>query len=486
MKNYIDFKLCSVVVLGLGILLFSGCERDLSDDVRFATFTTNPDIFTDDPVGLTDEFFESFDPATGANPEGFGTDNDVAFEGSSSIRIDVPAPDDPDGGFIGGIFRDRGDGRNLTGFDALTFYARGSTTATIGEVGFGNDFGEDKFSVIARNIRLSTDWRKVVIPIPDPSKLVQERGMFIFSAGTESTNGFGFTFWIDELRFEKLGTLAQARPAILNGVDVEQEGFVDVPITLSELTQTFNTETGENVTVGVAPSYFNFESSNIEVAQVSELGVVSLLDTGEASITATLANVAAAGSLNLNVTGGFDFAPTPPVRDPEDVISIFSDSYANINVDFFNGFFGGSTTLGGAITVGDQNVIRYTNLNFVSVEFSNPTVDATQMTHIHVDIKVDEAVDVGDTLTIELADFGANGVADGLNSDDSVGGSTPLNNTQLASGEWIGIDIPLTSFTNGTDGGFTGLTSTSNLAQVSFVSGTISDISVDNIYLYRE
>ena len=31
--------------------------------------------------------------------------------------------------------------------------------------------------------------------------------MFIFSAGTENTNGVGYTFWIDEVKFEKIGTI---------------------------------------------------------------------------------------------------------------------------------------------------------------------------------------------------------------------------------------------------------------------------------------
>ena len=262
MKNNRYINLRSALILSLGAILFSSCEREFSDEVEFETFSTNGDIFTDAPVGLTDEFFDSFDPAGAnpANPEGFGTDDNVAFQGQSSIRVDVPAPDDPDGAFIGGIFLDRGDGRNLTGFDALTFYAKGSTTATIGEVGFGTDFTENKFAVIAQNIRLSTDWRKVIIPIPDPSKLVQERGMFFFSAGSQSTNGFGYTFWIDELRFEKLGTIAQPQPAILSGVDTQLEGFLGVPVTLGGLTQTFNLSSGQNVTVIAAPRYFNFES----------------------------------------------------------------------------------------------------------------------------------------------------------------------------------------------------------------------------------
>ena len=88
-------------------------------------------------------------------------------------------------------------------------------------------------------------------------------------------------------------------------------------------------------------------------------------------------------------------------------------------------------------------------------------------------------------MIIELVDFGGNSVPNGPGTDDSAGASPPIT-SELRSGEWVGIDIPITSFSNGTGGGFTGLTSTTNLAQVSFVSSTIADISVDNIYLYRE
>ena len=78
----------ALVLLAVISVMFA-CERGLSDDVEFASFPTTGDIFTDAPVGLTDEFFVSFDPAGGANTQGFGTDDNVAFEGSSSIRIDV-------------------------------------------------------------------------------------------------------------------------------------------------------------------------------------------------------------------------------------------------------------------------------------------------------------------------------------------------------------------------------------------------------------
>ena len=96
MKKIRLIKSKNAFLLGLILILCYGCERDISDEAVPATFPTIGDIFTDTPIGLTEEFFNSFDPAAGANVNGFGTDNAEAYEGSTSIRIDVPAPNDPD------------------------------------------------------------------------------------------------------------------------------------------------------------------------------------------------------------------------------------------------------------------------------------------------------------------------------------------------------------------------------------------------------
>ena len=456
MKNNRYINLRSTLILSLGIALFSSCEREFTDDVEFETFSTNGDIFTDAPVGLTDEFFDSFDPNAGANPEGFGTDDNVAFQGQSSIRIDVPAPDDPDGGFIGGIFLDRGEGRNLTGFDALTFYTKGSTTATIGEIGFGTDFGENKFAVVAQNIRLSTDWRKVIIPIPDPSKLVKERGMFFFSAGSQSTNGFGYTFWIDELRFEKLGTIAQSQPSILGGNEGRFPTTVGESLTISQLQQTFNLGSGINQTVIPAPSYFDFESSNPNVAFVSELGEVTVVTTGTTEISASIAGVRAEGSVLVESS------------TTAQIISIFSDLFADVPVDNFNGFFQGQGTLGGVVDENGNEIIQYTNLDFVSINFFSEEnrIDASEMTTLNLQIRVDEAVDPGDFIRLELNNF--------LNGVES-GSSFTITSSELISNEFVNFSIPLSSFQ--------GLTDKSGLGLLFFVSdGTISNISVDNIF----
>ncbi len=121
--------------------------------------------------------------------------------------------------------------------------------------------------------------------------------------------------------------------------------------------------------MSAAPSYFTFKSSDVDVARVSENGVISIVGEGTAEITAVLAGVRAQGSLTINSLGEFVPAPTP-TRNSANVISVFSDAYTNILVDFYNGFFAPfQTTLGGAVNVGGENILRYTQLNFVATEF---------------------------------------------------------------------------------------------------------------------
>lgn len=480
----------------LFLLAFSitSCERELSEKAEFATYGTTGDIFTDAPVGLTDQFFVSFDPADGANTEGFGTDESVTYQGASAIRIDVPAGDDANGGFIGGIFVDRGNGRNLTGYDALTFWAKGGTTATIGLVGFGTDFIEDKYAVGLENIRLSTDWRKYTIPIPDASKLIQEKGMFIFSAGGIGTfPETGYTFWIDELKFEKLGTLGQPQPAMANKEDRVETKFLGDKFSMADygLTQTFNLASGINQTVTAAPSYFSFTSSDIEVARVSDAGIVSLVGSGSAKITATIAGVSVAGSLTVNVAGAFPVAPTPTLAASK-VISIFSDAYTDVPVNYYNGFWEPyQTTLGGETIIDGQNVLNYTEFNFVGTQLTTP-LDISDMTHLSIDILMPEVLptNIDMLLTIKNENTAATTF-----QQQRIGGQTyqwdtrtgDINDTQTNAtfapgGAWKTIKIPIRPTTE------TSLDKTGvNLIIIENIkSSNVTNLHIDNLYFFKQ
>ncbi|MEW7290267.1 hypothetical protein [Aquimarina sp. 2304DJ70-9] len=467
-KNRKHINLKTICSLTLVLVLLYSCERDLSNDAEFATFSTVGEIFTDTPVGLGSDFYFPF---LGSKPTAFSVDDQEGYESEASMRIDVPNADDPEGNFAGAIFRVDGEGRNLTRYDALTFWAKASQGVSIGEMGFGQDFGENKFQVTKANISLGTNWAKYVIPIPDPSKLTEERGMLWYSTGTQSTGGFGYTFWLDDVQFERLGTVAQPQPAILSGATVNQDAFIDVPIQLTGLTQTFNLASGSNLTVAAAPSYFTFSSTDIDVANVNELGVVSIVDTGTATITASLGNVAASGSLELNVIGPFDFAPIPPNRDPADVVSVFSDTYTSAAIEFYNGFFipDGQTTLGGVVDVNQDEVIRYSELNFVALKTAN-RVDASAMTNIHIDIKVEDAqIDTGDFIRVLLLAQNP----DGSENEAFV----EIPSADLVVGDWISFDRPLSDFAG---------VNLSSLSLFFFISdSTVSNILVDNIYFYK-
>jgi len=368
MKNKKYFSSISILIALVCISLVS-CERDLSDEAIFATFPQNGDVFIDGfSAGLN--YFPFVD--AGADPEAFSVVSDDVFSGTSAMRFDVPAFGN---GFVGAAFNTTAN-RDLSGFDALTFYAKASKGASINEIGFGiNDSNGNKFQVSLSGLAISTNWKKYVIPIPDPSKVFNESGLLWLAEGAsfDGDEG-GYVFWLDEVKFEKLGTVAQPQPVILNGQDLVQQSFNGsvINIAASGLTQTFNVS-GENVTVSAKPGYFSFSSTDPSVATVDENGIVNVLNEGTTAIKATLGDVLAEGSLELTSGGDLPSSPTP-AQAAEDVRSIYSDSYTPVTSSNFNPGFGGSTTQTTEASLNGNNVQIYANNNFTGILFDN-TVD---------------------------------------------------------------------------------------------------------------
>ncbi|MDG1822158.1 MAG: carbohydrate-binding protein [Flavobacteriaceae bacterium] len=470
----INFKTqVAFAFVGFLALALVSCERGFSDEITLATYPETPEVFTDFPVGLTDAFFVSFDPAGGANVNGFGTDENEAYKGNSSIRIDVPDSGDPEGNYIGGIFLDRGNGRDLTNYDALTFWAKGAITAEVGLFGFGTDFQGDKYAVGLNNIALSTDWKQYTIPIPDPTKLVQEKGMFIFAAGTASTNGLGYTFWIDEIKFEKLGTIGQVRNSIFSGEDVSMSSFNDAIIQITGISQTRNLGDGTDVTVDIAAGYLDYESSDLTVAKVNELGQITIVGAGNAVITASAYGIETAGSLTLTSLGDFTL-PTAPTHAAADVISIFSDVYTNVNIDFYNGYWEPwQTTTSNDFDINGDNILSYDSFNFVGHQFSDPTVDASDMTHFHMDVYIPGTLAAGAKLKVTIKDFGANNEDGG--GDDTTQTFT-ISGADLSGDAWSSIDVALS------------LSSKTRVGQFVFENdgSDLTKLYMDNVYFYKQ
>lgn len=467
----INQKFKSVLCLVLVTIAFS-CEWSPSDEVEFATFPKNGEIFIDGfSAGL------EYLPFAGSKLDAFSVDNEEVYAGTASMRFDVPNGDNQEGNYAGAIFPDYG-GRNLTDFDALTFWAKASKATTIDLLGFGLDFTDSKYLTTKNALRLSTAWRKYIIPIPDPSKLNRLQGLFAYSTGAkpEGPTGEGYTFWIDELKFENTGTIAHPRPAIQQGANVTIQSFNGASVALSGLTITYNLGTGIDETVNAAPSFFNFNTSVARVAVPNELGIVKVLDGGRTKITAELGGVQAAGSLTINSSGAID-PPPMPTKDPSNVISLFSDAYVDVPVDFFNGFYSGSTTQTEDIEIEGNKLKFYTDLNYVGIEFNNPPVNASTMEFLHLDIWTNENPVAN--FQIKIRDRGSNGV---LNTNIFTGGPTEddkeisytVNAGSIPNKSWLSIDIPLTgNIAN----------QKNNLAQIVFI-GDI-DFLLDNLYFYK-
>jgi len=471
----------------ISAILLSSCEREPSSDIAFATYPTTAYVFTDAPIGLGTNFYFPYaagpDNPIGSKLDAWTVDNNVSYMGTASMRIDVPNGNDPKGNYAGGILRIDGEtsGRNLTGYDALTFWAKGSMAVNAGQIGFGEDFGLNKYQATMDNFILSTSWTKYIIPIPDPSKLIKLRGLLRYALASVGADKVGYSVWIDELKFEKLGTLAVPRPAIYGGQDMVQSAFNGSVFTISNLSQTFNLGNGSDQKVTVAPSYFNYSTSNPLVAQVSELGVVSIVGAGKATITAKLNGVLAKGSLTVTSAGVFPNAPAKnPLPSASNVIAVFSDQFtSNVPVDTYNGNFGGSTTQTAVLSIGSDKVLYHSNVNYAGIQFQSPTINASNMNFLHIDIYLNSAVS-NPALTFSIRDRGANGELEtniftgGAAGDDKQLDFTVPANSMVA-GKWNSIDIPLT-------GGIAG--QKSNLAQITFAGNF--NFYMDNIYFFKQ
>jgi hypothetical protein len=447
----------------------NGCKRELSGDAVLPSFGTTAEIFTDNFVGLGSNFYFPF---ADAKPNVFSVDNKEGFESFSSIRIDVPNLTDPQGTYAGAIFRIDGPGRNLTSYDALTFYVKASTGIQLGDVGYGIDYLENKYQVSTQNINVGTNWTKVVIPIPDPSKLTNERGVFWFAAGTQGTNGAGYALWFDEIKFEKLGTVGKPTSNILNGETNTIKSFIGSTINITGLNHIYNLVNGQDIVINSTPAYYTFNSSNPAVATVNDSGMVRILASGTSEITATINGSKVKGKLIVESKGDLPSAPIP-TQSPDEVLSIFSDTYINATESNFTPGFGGSTSVADILLISSGKVLQYSNNNFTGIIFNN-TIDASTLGFLHIDAYVENAStsigiqirDIGSNKTIETDIFTGNPIGDDKDKRMTLNG--------FQSGVWKSFDIPLNA----------GILNQKNNLGAIIITGGPSFI-LDNIYFYK-
>ena len=414
-------------------------------------------------------FYDAFGPSVqfsafgGSKVDALDIEYEEVYRGTAALKFTIPAPSDPSGSYAGGVFFAEVP-RDLTGFDALTFWARASTAATLNTVGLGNDnTGNSRFPATMNGLPLSTRWTKYAVPIPLPSKLSRETGLFLIAEGSEYEVGYDIYF--DDVQFERLGTIINPRPAI-NTQTVHGEIGGTLGVGGTQVTFDVN---GEDQTVLASPHYFTFTSSDNSVASVTPTGEISLVGTGTATITAALGSTQASGAVTVTVTEPPREPPPTPMVPADDVISLFSDAYDDAHVDTWSAEWDQADVADVAIM--GNAAKKYTNLNYAGIEFTSQPVDASRMTDMHVDLWTNDP----SAFRIKLVDFGGNGVFGGGDDTEHEITLTESSVPPIQAGAWNVLDIPLSDFA--------GLVNKGHLAQL-IISGASPTVYLDNIYFF--
>jgi hypothetical protein len=274
----------------------------------------------------------------------------------------------------------------------------------------------------------------------------------------------GYTIWFDEVKFEKLDDLTDPRPRMAT---LTRDVFAGTTI-IPDTTRTVFDVDEDSVVVYHFPAYFDYFSSDDEVATASD-GLIYTVGGGSATITAKLDTIDVAGSITLNVSAPPpDPAPLPTVPE-EDVISLFSDAYDDIDVDAWNTYWQYSTAQTEDFSIQGDPVKLYTELNFVGIDFSSVTVNATDMTYLHLDVWAPE----GTNFRVKIVAFSAAGGFIGeaeLTFDENT---TPA----FVPGEWSSLEIPLDDFPLAV--------SRDHLAQMVLSTDDARTVFVDNVYFHK-
>ncbi|TVR42516.1 MAG: T9SS C-terminal target domain-containing protein, partial [Bacteroidia bacterium] len=149
-------------------------------------------------------------------------------------------------------------------------------------------------------------------------------------------------------------------------------------------------------------------------------------------------------------------APTPPARNPEDVISVFSEAYTNVEGTNFNPDWGQSTQVS-IIEIQGNQTLKYENFNYQGTEFANP-LNVTQMETLHLDMWTADATSVNVFLI-------------------STGPEETAFVLPITPNQWVSYDIPLSEFA-GVD--------LEDVIQFKFDGGDgTPTLYLDNLYFYR-
>jgi hypothetical protein len=157
-------------------------------------------------------------------------------------------------------------------------------------------------------------------------------------------------------------------------------------------------------------------------------------------------------------------APTPSPREPEDVVSIFSDVYNSVTLDELPTAWSSSGFT--ETSVESNNIWQLSNIDFIGMVTNYAEgIDLSQMETMHIDYWVPDGVT--NELIVKIVN-----TVDGGEDIESLG--------TTVSGSWQSIELDMSGF----DGG--NLENKEKITQILIDSdGVASLVYIDNFYFYK-
>ena len=152
-------------------------------------------------------------------------------------------------------------------------------------------------------------------------------------------------------------------------------------------------------------------------------------------------------------------APKPPIRKAQEVVSLFSERYTNVEGTNFNPNWGQATAFN-LFKLGNDEMLQYAHLNYQGIQFAQE-IDLSSMEFLHLDVWTSDVTD----LKIYL-----------ISKSTGAGGEKFVKKT-LTADKWTSIDIPLSDYIKQ---GFV----ITDVHQIKLVGkGTVF---IDNLYFYKK
>ncbi len=396
------------------------------------------------------------DYAPGVSFVGFGsTNNNVSVSnsqantGTSSLKITLAGSGNYSGGRL-----ETAAGNNLSTYNALSFFVRASKSATLNLAGFGNSSGGNAFVVSQANIAVNTTWKKVILPIPDPSRLTNERGLFQFSEGQDEG---AYDIFIDDIRFETLGSEIGA--PTLSIPNETFQGFIGEAVQNTGTLVAVYPINSVNTNITMGKRYINYVAADPAVVDITAGGsVFTPISGGQTTVSGSLNSVSLPGLITFSVYPA-NTGPEVPVVPQASVQSLFSNAYTNLPVTTWS--INANRVTVRDVKVDGNDLKRYffvgtSGTNYCQIQF--PAIDVSSRTHLHIDVYTNTST----VFQVKLVNASAQEF--NYNVVSNLGG-LPLQT-------WKGFDIPLSAFSS------MGLT---NVNQILLTGSAGSTVYIDNV-----